>query len=323
MKHYVLDENNNKVEAFTKEEVLAVLQQAINDGTLENIVKDAGFINKIKCCVTGGTTRIAYVTQAKYNELKAGNLLQENTEYNIVDDTTAEDIEKALEDLNTNINNVNDRFENYLPVYEYEQDTNYTQEQNVIYYAIKNFKGKSNGNFTSFILKFTKSGSNGNFLVTVYSPASVITIVKAYKLGDSGTYTTVIYSSFSYSGDINAFTIDQVTTDKYTVSTIKDTTSFSDNATGTITTSGTTITTGNGCYLLNITYRINVFNGYSTKNSSALVKWGAGTLRHVMWGSVTSYIIIEIDYNGIVTWSTGGSSEETIEVVNIEYTKIK
>lgn len=99
-KFYVLDENNNKVEAYDKEGVLAVLAQAIADGSLENIVADAAFINKIRCCVSGTTYNIAFVTQAKYNELvNTGNVLKD-TYYYILDDTTCDNIEAKFKKLN-------------------------------------------------------------------------------------------------------------------------------------------------------------------------------------------------------------------------------
>lgn len=103
MAFYVLDENNNKVEALDKEGVLAVLAQAIADGSLENVTADAAFISKVKCCVCGDTKQMAFITQAKYNELLAASGLQENTYYFIIDDTSYEDIDKALEEINAAI----------------------------------------------------------------------------------------------------------------------------------------------------------------------------------------------------------------------------
>lgn len=107
MKFYVLDEDNNKVEAFDKEGVLAVLSQAIAEGTLDNIVADASFISKIKCCVSGITNNVAFVTQNKYNQLDAAGQLAENTYYFITDDTTCDEIDKVLQELTDNINSLN------------------------------------------------------------------------------------------------------------------------------------------------------------------------------------------------------------------------
>ena len=89
---YVLDENNNKVEAFDKQGVLALLSQAITEGKLDAITADSAFINKIKCCVSGGTFNIAFVTEAQYNALKAADQLVVNTYYYITDDTSYNDI---------------------------------------------------------------------------------------------------------------------------------------------------------------------------------------------------------------------------------------
>ena len=83
MSYFVLDENNNRVEAYSKEEVLSVLAQAIANGSLSGITADAGFVSKIKCCVDGGTFKIAFITQAKYNELVASNQLVSNCFYYI------------------------------------------------------------------------------------------------------------------------------------------------------------------------------------------------------------------------------------------------
>ena len=77
MGFYVLDENNNKVPAYDKEGVLALLAQAIEDGSLDSIVADSAFITKLKCCVGGGTYNIAFIDQAKYNELQTNNQLKE------------------------------------------------------------------------------------------------------------------------------------------------------------------------------------------------------------------------------------------------------
>lgn len=103
---YVLDENNNKVEAFDKQGVLALLEQAIADGTLENIVADSAFINKIKCCVGGSINYIAFITQATYNELAANDQLKENTYYFITDDTTAANIDGILDQLSESVNDL-------------------------------------------------------------------------------------------------------------------------------------------------------------------------------------------------------------------------
>lgn len=111
MSHFVIDENNNKVTAYSAEEVLSVLAQAIADGSLANIVASAAFIDKIKCCVSGETNKIAFVTQAKYNELEAAGTIEENVLYEITDDTTVEDINQALTNINESITSLDKRLD--------------------------------------------------------------------------------------------------------------------------------------------------------------------------------------------------------------------
>ena len=95
--YYVLDEKGNRKEGLTKEETLAILQQAINNGSLAGIEKDSAFVSKLKCCVGGETYQMAFITQAKYNELFTKNQLTANTFYYITDDPTEENIEANIE----------------------------------------------------------------------------------------------------------------------------------------------------------------------------------------------------------------------------------
>lgn len=101
---YVLDENHNLIPAYDKEGVLAVLEQAIADGSLEGIVDDSAFVSKLKCCVGGGTHHVAFVTTAKYNELVAQGLIKANCLYYITDDTSEEELDALLEELTAKAN---------------------------------------------------------------------------------------------------------------------------------------------------------------------------------------------------------------------------
>lgn len=94
--YYVIDDDKNLKEALDKEGVFALLEKAIEDGTLENIVKDSAFVSKLKCCVSGQTNKVAFVSQAKYNELQEGGLLEANALYFITDDTSCEDFETTI-----------------------------------------------------------------------------------------------------------------------------------------------------------------------------------------------------------------------------------
>lgn len=77
MAYYVLDENNNLIEATDK--VLTAL------------------VEKVKCCVSGTAYNIAFITQAKYNELEAQGLINKaTTHYEIIDDTFRDEINAQL-----------------------------------------------------------------------------------------------------------------------------------------------------------------------------------------------------------------------------------
>lgn len=112
MKYYVLDENKNMHEAYTKEDIVALLEKVIADGSLESIEEDTAFVSKIKSLVSGGTYHIDFVTQTKYNELQATGQILANCYYFITDDTTEEDFETALESLETRLQNAETRLDN-------------------------------------------------------------------------------------------------------------------------------------------------------------------------------------------------------------------
>ena len=89
MKHLINDTDKNKFEAYDKTEVLAVIQEAISSGTLPEAIN--GLVLTFKNPVDNQAYKIAFCTQAKYNELEAGGNLELNCIYYITDDTTIED----------------------------------------------------------------------------------------------------------------------------------------------------------------------------------------------------------------------------------------
>lgn len=99
MKHFVLDEFNNKIPAYSAEEVLSILEQAIADGSLENVIAGQAVIDKIKCYVTGQTNKVAFVTEAQYNAMVANGTVENEVYYYITDDTSIETIDEALKAL--------------------------------------------------------------------------------------------------------------------------------------------------------------------------------------------------------------------------------
>ena len=96
MAYYVRDNNNNLIEGLSKEEIYALLDEAIRTGQLPSVDDETAFVTKLKCSVTGVASSVAFITEAKYNELRTGGLLKANTLYFITDDTTEDTLENAI-----------------------------------------------------------------------------------------------------------------------------------------------------------------------------------------------------------------------------------
>ncbi len=97
MKHIFDDSDKNKYEAYTKEEVLEVIQEAISSGELPEEIN--GLVLTFKNPIDNLGYKIAFCTQAKYNELEAAETLEANCIYYITDDKTYEDFEAKIEEF--------------------------------------------------------------------------------------------------------------------------------------------------------------------------------------------------------------------------------
>lgn len=109
MKHIIDDQDKNKYEAYTKEEVLEVIQEAISSGELPEEIN--GLVLTFKNPVDNEGYKIAFCTQAKYNELEAGGQLEVNCYYYITDDSTFDDWNTIITDLQTDFEELRDEVE--------------------------------------------------------------------------------------------------------------------------------------------------------------------------------------------------------------------
>lgn len=107
MKHIIDDVDKNKFEAFTKAEVLALIQQVIEEGQLPQDLLNALVIS-IKNPIDNQGYKIAFCTQAKYNELQSAGTLENDCWYIITDDTTSDDIDAVITNLNTAVEDLQD-----------------------------------------------------------------------------------------------------------------------------------------------------------------------------------------------------------------------
>lgn len=89
MKHLFDDQDKNKYEAYTKQEVLELLQEVIQSGELPEELN--GLVITLKNPIDNLGYKIAFCTQAKYNELQQAGEVEANCYYYITDDTSWDD----------------------------------------------------------------------------------------------------------------------------------------------------------------------------------------------------------------------------------------
>lgn len=123
---YVFDDNHNKHEALDKEGVEALLALAIQEGELPSVDEDTAFVTMLKDPITGVSHKIAFVTQAQYNQLKADDELIPNAYYFITDDTTADDLEAHLVQNDARVSDLENGMADY---YDHKPQT--IQNQNI------------------------------------------------------------------------------------------------------------------------------------------------------------------------------------------------
>ena len=104
-KYYVICADNCKFESMTKEQILTAIEQAISTGAIQDV--DSGFVTKIKELNRNTALSFWVGTQAEYNALteKADGCF-----YIITDDTTADDLQKAIEELQEGLSALEKKF---------------------------------------------------------------------------------------------------------------------------------------------------------------------------------------------------------------------
>lgn len=109
MKHIIDDLDKNKYEAYTKQETLAAIQEAISSGELPEEIN--GLVITLKNPIDNLGYKIAFCTQAKYNELEANEQLEVNCYYFITDDSTWDDWNTIINDLQSDFEELRDEVE--------------------------------------------------------------------------------------------------------------------------------------------------------------------------------------------------------------------
>ena len=102
MAKYVHDDNNNRIEALSKEEIYALIDEVIESGELPSDVPPA-FVTALKSIVDGKAYKIGFCTQYEYNQIEARGGLVADALYIITDDETEQDLEAAIDALSARI----------------------------------------------------------------------------------------------------------------------------------------------------------------------------------------------------------------------------
>lgn len=93
-KYYAFDNADNKAETMTKEQILAAIMEAVNNGTIGDI--NAGFVSKILEMNKNGNLKLWVGTMAEFNAIETKD---PDTLYLFTDDQTIGDIESEIESL--------------------------------------------------------------------------------------------------------------------------------------------------------------------------------------------------------------------------------
>jgi hypothetical protein len=94
---------------MTKEQILAAIEQAVSTGEIKDV--DTGFVTKIKEQNANAALSFWVGTSAQYNAIAEK---VENCFYIITDETAEEDINKAIEQIQTNIESLESRLPKVL-----------------------------------------------------------------------------------------------------------------------------------------------------------------------------------------------------------------
>lgn len=106
--YYVICADGCKFESMTKEQILAAITQAVETGEIKDV--DTGFVTKIKEQNSGLGLSFWVGTQAEYNALETKPT---NCFSIITDDTFAEDINAAVDEMQSEVNILTNTVEDY------------------------------------------------------------------------------------------------------------------------------------------------------------------------------------------------------------------
>ena len=205
MKHIIDDLDKNKYEAYTKQETLAAIQEAISSGELPEEIN--GLVITLKNPIDNEGYKIAFCTQAKYNELEQGGQLEVNCYYYITDDST-------FDDWNTIITNLQTDFEELRQEVEEAIETGMRYRLTSIECAcnFEAWNGRSDG---------YSSGDLIPYLCLKNRPYGTITTPNEVNILPAGSNSSIAEARVDYvSGDDGyiSYSLDAIQTDQSSIS---------------------------------------------------------------------------------------------------------
>lgn len=104
--YYVISDDNCKFESMTREQILAAITQAIEQGEISDI--DTGFVTKLKEMNRNNALKFWIGTTAEYNAIQTK---ETNCFYILSDDTELEDIETEINNFRSELDGLSENVE--------------------------------------------------------------------------------------------------------------------------------------------------------------------------------------------------------------------
>ena len=247
LKVYALDDGSNKRQTMTKEQIIAAIIQAVNEGTIKNI--DAGFISNIKELNKQNTFSFWIGTQAEFLALneKRNDLIYLFTDDPFVNDVNEEiaQLQSSVDDLDTKIDdeitNLSGELKNGTIVVDTAKRSSISLP--VAYKLYSDFYIVNNSVKNSVELSFSKDYLENNAttysafkLVLVLSASAVVTQASGtvnIDLGEFKTYEIPVFISDNpNNNDANSIKLGKVDKRTYTANIHNTSGVYSDSTQG-------------------------------------------------------------------------------------------
>lgn len=215
--YYVICDDNCRFESMTKEQILTAIAQAVSTGEIQNV--DTGFVTTLKEQNASVGLKFWVGSQAEYNALDPK---PSNTFCIITDDTTSEDIDTAIQNMQDEIGGMQAQvstLNNYVMMLADRPEPNkvlFDGEQIPIDSGSGSplsVPGLADYSMIAVIVSFQQG------IIKLSGSASAILYKR--RVNDTGTKTTMSYTGIGYTGalpDVNNYISIRIDVDGNTIS---------------------------------------------------------------------------------------------------------